>query len=291
MQLGAQHRKITVARRVQQSQFVFVRRYDHHVIRLRIKKRLYIEVHAGVNAANEFYAHFRFVRDGNGAIRQSVRRDRYQRNHRQAGLQNRPATGQGIRGRAGGGIHDDAVGAQRINKFAVHFDCELDHRPHRAATEDHIVERDRFENGFVTATNFRVQQKAQFFLVLAVEQRGHHRLQRFGGNVGEETKMAQIDADQWHAMRHHGAGQRQQRAITTDGDGQIGILQQRIHWLARHDRVGRRAHERGGMVVDAHRDAALSEQRDQLIHRLADACAIGLTDNRNRFESGFHCHD
>ena len=81
------------------------------IIRLGIEKSLHIEVHAGVHAADQSDAHFRITRNRDRAIGQGVRRNRHQRNGRQARMQNRSAARQGVGGRPGGGTDDDAVGA------------------------------------------------------------------------------------------------------------------------------------------------------------------------------------
>ena len=96
--------------------------------------------------------------------------------------------------------------------------------------------------------------------------------------------MTEIDADQRHMMSDHRTRQRQQGAVATDRDGEIGTGKQLIEGLARHDRVGRGAGKLCRAGIDSHRDTSRVQQPDELIDRFADTRAIGLANYCDGFE-------
>ena len=75
------------------------------------------------------------------AVGQRVRRDRCDHDRAERRVDDRPAAGEGVGGRAGRTRDHEAVAAMRIDEAAVDPDLELDHAPGFVALHDHVVER------------------------------------------------------------------------------------------------------------------------------------------------------
>ena len=79
--------------------------------------------------------------DHDRPVREGVRADRRDHQHRQVRLDDRAAAGERVGGRAGGGGDDDAVAAVGVDEAPVDAGLEVEHAPGLVLLQHHVVER------------------------------------------------------------------------------------------------------------------------------------------------------
>src|ERR1035437_580566 len=98
----------------------------------------------------------------------------------------------------------------------------------------------------------------------AAEGAPHWGIQLTPRDGGEEPRPAEIDGKQGNLAPPDGAGRREQRAIAAQHDHQVAGFH---HLLARQ--AGDTPGVDAGLLVDAHRDAAVAQPFDQLGYQAA----------------------
>src|SRR5581483_1865077 len=200
---------------------------------------------------------------------------------RHGGMQDRALRGERVGGRAGRRGEDHAVGAQRIDEFAVERKLELDQAPLRALADHRFVERDGAQHRLRAAQDFGVEHRAFFDAVLAVEDRADAGAHVAMADVGHEADAPEVHADHRHAVTHQIACGGEQCAVAADDHREIG-------GAANGGVVETRAAGFGsGLLFDQRVAAAGLEERDELAQRRADLRAAELADQRNAAEARF----
>ena len=93
-------------------------------------------------------------------MRERVRADRRDQDHRQRGVDDRAAGREVVGGRAGGRREDQPVRAVARDQLAVDLDAQLDDARERALGDHHVVERPVGERGAGRAHQLDVEQRA-----------------------------------------------------------------------------------------------------------------------------------
>src|SRR6185295_1412838 len=202
------------------------------------------------------------VADTDRPRRERVRVERHQRERRHRRMQDGSLCRERVCGRAGGRGDEDAVGAQRVDKFAVERELELDQPALRALADHRLVERDGAQHALAVALDLRVEERAFLDHVAAFENRAEAGAHVVVADVGHEAEPALVDADQRHAERHEIARGGEHRAVAAGDDREIGAF-----------------------ALGLHLAAALREKRANRLQRSVDFAAVRLADERDATES------
>ncbi len=224
----------------------------------------------------------RGVGDRDRPVREGVRRDRHERECGHLRIEDRAAGRQRIRGRPGGGGHDDPVGAHRIDEAAVDLHGAIDHRAAAAAVQDDVVHRERDFHA-AGPHDLRREQRAALLDVAAFEHRREDFLHARDRNVREKAQPALVDPDERHVERRQAPRDREHRAVATEDNRHVGM---RPEVRRRRGREIGQAGRACRVGLDHHVVTCGDKKRSETRQRLRDVGAHVATDQRHPAETG-----
>ena len=179
-------------------------------------------------------------------------------------MQDRPAGGEVVGGRAGGRGDDDAVGAEGRDEEPVHRDVHLDDARGAGLGDDHVVEDVGRDVGAALPVDDRAQEPPLLVLVAPLDDPLEGGVELGEGDLGEEAEAAEVHPEDRDGLVEE-AARREEGAVAAEHDERVG---EAGHLPARGDAGTRAASdppaEGGGRVVEADPDAPPAEPLDEL---------------------------
>ena len=137
------------------------------------------------------------------------------------------ATGrQGVRGRAGGRGHDQAVGGVGGEEGAVEVHPQAHGVAHRGLLEHRLVERDRRrpDRARPSARSTRTASSIRSSTSASPAEPAGERLLPVGGvDLGEVAELADVDPDDRHVVRGDEVDRAQHRAVAAEAQDHVGL--------------------------------------------------------------------
>ena len=156
--------------------------------------------------------------------------------------------------------------------MVVDAGLEVERAPGLAFLHHHVIERVALRQLSGGAVQLRRQERPLVRVQLPGEGRVHRGQHVLRHDVGEEPEAPAVDAEHRHAVARDQARGVQQRAVTADGDDQVGTLAKhpfrdacdrggvgREHGLLTHQHLHAPAGEVRQQRAHAHRDARIRE--------------------------------
>src|SRR5438874_3796072 len=280
-ELLAQRGEVAIAGRMDEAHDVGGALEDEAIALAHVGEREAVEMRARIERLLEPDLDDAAVADAHRPGRKRVRREWHERERRHCRMQDRPLRRERIGGGAGRRGDDHAVGAQRVDEFAVERELELDEAPLRALADHRFVERDGAQHRLRAAQDLRVEHRALFQRVLAVEDRADAGAHVAVADVGHEADAPEIHTDHGNTMAHEIARGGEQRAVAADHHGELrssadlGVVEPGAADLL------------GGFLLDESVAAARLEECDQFAQRCTDLRAAELADQRDAAEARF----